>query len=107
MMVFARYNPLPNDKILDWSKSKAFAHDKINVNEIWLGKGRKHCGERRKCWLLARIVKSQDCVVRSASRRGVTRIVFVLRTPKACTSVSGGEHERGCSGGLLRENFSI
>ena len=25
-------NSLPNDKILDWSKSKAFADDKINVN---------------------------------------------------------------------------
>ena len=27
-------NPLPKDKILDWSKLKAFADDKINVNEI-------------------------------------------------------------------------
>ena len=26
-------NSLPNDKILDWSKLKAFADDKINVNE--------------------------------------------------------------------------
>ena len=27
------YNFLPNDKILDWSKLKAFADDKINVNQ--------------------------------------------------------------------------
>ena len=27
-------NSLPNDKILDWSKLKAFADDKINVNEV-------------------------------------------------------------------------
>ena len=27
------FNSLPNDKILDWSKFKAFADDKINVNE--------------------------------------------------------------------------
>ena len=27
------FNPLPNDKILDWSKLKAFADDKINVTE--------------------------------------------------------------------------
>ena len=26
-------NPLPNDKILDWSKFKVFADDKINVNQ--------------------------------------------------------------------------
>ena len=27
------FNALPNDKILDWSKLKAFADDKINVTE--------------------------------------------------------------------------
>ena len=27
------YNSLPNDKILDWSKLKAFADNKINVTE--------------------------------------------------------------------------
>ena len=27
-------NSLPNKKILDWSKLKAFADDKINLNEI-------------------------------------------------------------------------
>ena len=26
-------NPLPNDNILDWSKLKGFADDKINVTE--------------------------------------------------------------------------
>ena len=28
-----RVNCVPNDKILDWSKFKAFADDNINVNE--------------------------------------------------------------------------
>ena len=28
-----RINPLPDDKTLDWSKLKAFAEDKIKVNE--------------------------------------------------------------------------
>ena len=27
------FSPLPHDKILDWSKLKAFADDKISVNE--------------------------------------------------------------------------
>ena len=27
------FNSLPNDKTLDWSKLKAFADDKINVNQ--------------------------------------------------------------------------
>ena len=45
---------LPNDTILDCSKLKAIADDKINVTEklkVFLGKGKKHCGKRRKCWL--------------------------------------------------------
>ena len=74
-------NSLPNDKNLDWFRFKAFADDKINVTEkkeIWFGKGGKHCGKRRKCWLPAfspltamfskvfcfRVVKSRNCVVR-------------------------------------------
>ena len=28
-----KFNPLPNNKILDWSKFKAFADDKINMTE--------------------------------------------------------------------------
>ena len=42
---------LPNDKILDYTKSKA--DDKINMtqNSVWHGLNRKHCGKRRKCWL--------------------------------------------------------
>ena len=49
-------NPLPNNTFLDWSKFKAFADDKINVNlktEILFGIGRKHLWKRRKCWLPA------------------------------------------------------
>ena len=47
------FNLLPNDKILDWPKFKAFADDKINVTENMKscsGKVCKHCGKRRKCW---------------------------------------------------------
>ena len=47
---------LPNSNILAWSKFKAFADNKIIVtekNEICSGKGRKHCGKRRKGWLPA------------------------------------------------------
>ena len=74
-------NSLPNDKILDQSKLKAFADDKICYRkmEIWFGKGRKHCGKRRKCWLpafspfptmfskgfLYRVIKTCDCVVKN------------------------------------------
>ena len=42
-------NPLPKDKIFDWSKLKAFADYKINVEEklkFVFGKGRKHCGKQ-------------------------------------------------------------
>ena len=70
---------LRNDKILDQSKWKAFADDKVNVAEklkFVFGKGRKHCGKRRKCWLPAfslfltmfskgffiKVVKSRNCV---------------------------------------------
>ena len=68
-------------KSLDSSKLKAFQDDKIYVCEKlnWFGKGRKHIGKRRKCWLpafspfpsmfskgiLIRVVKSRDCVVKS------------------------------------------
>ena len=77
---------LPNDTILDWSKFKAFADDKINVREklkICVGKGRKHYGKRRKLWFPAfspffamfsngfflMVVKSRNCVVRAKEHR--------------------------------------
>ena len=31
---YTLFNSLPNDKILDWSKFKAFADDKVNVGKI-------------------------------------------------------------------------
>ena len=34
IIIGATFNSLPNDKILDWFKLKAFADDKINVIEI-------------------------------------------------------------------------
>ena len=50
------FNSLPNVKIMDRSKLKAFADKIWNENEkieICFGKGRKHCWKRRKCWLPA------------------------------------------------------
>ena len=71
-------------KFKDWTQFKAFADDKINVNykkknRNCFSEGLKHCGKRRKCWLLAfspfptmfskgfffRVVKSRDCMVKS------------------------------------------
>ena len=77
-----KVNSLPNDKILDCSKLKAFADDKLNAIEKlkfvleWV-EG-KHCRKRRKCWfpgfspfstmflkgLFLWVVESQDCVVK-------------------------------------------
>ena len=50
------FNSLPNDKILDWSKLRAFADDKINVTEklkFGLGMVENIVGKRRKCCLPA------------------------------------------------------
>ena len=42
------FNPLPNDKILDMTKLKAFADDKLNVAKmtifLFVVKGKKQCG---------------------------------------------------------------
>ena len=49
-----RVIPLPNDKILDWSKFKPHADDKINVTQhlnIVLGRVEKLFGKMRKCYL--------------------------------------------------------
>ena len=46
---------LPNGRIVDWSNSKVFADNRIYGTEeieICFGKGRKHYGNGRKCWLL-------------------------------------------------------
>ena len=63
-------NPLPNDKILDQSKLKAFADNKINVTEKL-----KFILERVEHFLFfptmlsigfrVKVVKSRDCVVKS------------------------------------------
>ena len=50
------FNSLQNEKILDVTKLKAFADDKINVAEMMIpvfSRVKKHCGKRRKCWLPA------------------------------------------------------
>ena len=75
------FNSLPNDKILDWSKLKAFANDKMNVNEKFnfglgrtkniVGKG-ENAGYQHfllfpQCFQKAfsfQVVKGQDCVVK-------------------------------------------
>ena len=80
--IWTNLNTLRNDKILDWSKMKKFANDKINVNEVWktgLGRVENIVEKGEKCWLSAfspfptlfskalhfRVVKSWDCVVKS------------------------------------------
>ena len=82
MFVWERVNSIPNDKILDWSKLKVFADDKISVNEKLkfglerveniVGKGEnagyQHFFLFPQCFqkgLHLKIVKSQDCVVKS------------------------------------------
>ena len=75
---------------------KDFADDKINVsqklNSRCFGKSRKYCGKRRKCWLPAfslfpvmfskyfflRVVKSQDCVVKSKAVRKLCYLQLLL-----------------------------
>ena len=80
-VICTRLISLPNI-VFDWSKSKAFADQEINLTleqKFFLGWVKKHCGKRRKCWLSAfspfptmfskgffpRVVKSRDCVVNS------------------------------------------
>ena len=52
------FNPLPNDKILAYSKLKAFADNKFSVGKMMISvfdsiEDGKRCGKRRKCWLPA------------------------------------------------------
>ena len=73
---------LPNDEILDWSKLKPFADDKIKILKMMIfvfDRVENIVGKRRKYWLpafsplpsmfpkgfLLRHVKSRDCVVKS------------------------------------------
>ena len=49
-------NSLPNNNILDWSKMKASADNKINLNEKFnfgLGRVENIVGKMGKCWLPA------------------------------------------------------
>ena len=76
------FNPLPNDKISDMSKLKAYADDKRNATQklkLILRRVENIVGKSRKYWLSAfspfptmfskglsrRVVKSWDCVVKS------------------------------------------
>ena len=45
---------LPNNKILDWTNWKRLQTTKQNKLKwcVCLWQGQKHCGKRRKCWLL-------------------------------------------------------
>ena len=79
--IFHVFNPLPDDKILDVIKLKAFPDDNLNVAMMTIPPFDRveNSGKRRKCWLPAfstfptmfskafffRVVKSQDCVVNS------------------------------------------
>ena len=71
------FNPLPNDKVLNETKFKAFADNKLNYKKIiFLSLIEQKTGKRRKCWLPAfspfhalfskamfpRVAKRCDCV---------------------------------------------
>ena len=80
-----RLSPLPNEKFLDWSKLKDLADDKINVTEklkFVLGRAENIVGKaenaasyqhfliflqyfQKTSLFFSRVVKSQDCVVKS------------------------------------------
>ena len=75
---FRWFNPFPNDKMLDETKSKAFADDKLNIAKMTIspldrvensvGKG-ENAGSSlptvfSKAFFL-RVVTSRDCVVKS------------------------------------------
>ena len=54
--IFCSLNSLPNDKNLDWSNFRAFADDKINVNEklkSGLKRVENFVGKGEKWWLPA------------------------------------------------------
>ena len=68
---------IPNNKIMDWSKLKAFADNNLNVNEklkIVLGRVENIVGKRLNAFspfptmfakgFFLRVVKSRDCVVK-------------------------------------------
>ena len=75
------FSPFPNGKILDVTKLKAFARNKLNIARmiISLFDRVENTGKSRKCWLPAfslfptlfskaaffRVVKSRHCVLNS------------------------------------------
>ena len=49
---YGDFKSLPNDKILDVTKLKAFADDNMNVAQMLISVFvENHCWKRRKCWL--------------------------------------------------------
>ena len=60
------------------TKLKAFAGDKINVtkNEICYGKGRKHCGKRKKM-LVTSIFFSPQCFQKAVHTVSL-KVIIVL-----------------------------
>ena len=80
---FGLVNSLPNDKILDVTKLKAFSDDNLNIAKMTIflidRVKKKTTGKRTNCWLPAfspfppvfskalffRVVKNRDCLVKS------------------------------------------
>ena len=84
IVIYNVLNPLPNDKISDATKLKAFGDDKLDIAKVKISlfdRVEKHCGKERKCWLptfspfptvfskafFFRVVKSRDYVIKSSS----------------------------------------
>ena len=79
-MIKGVINSLPNDKILDWSKLKAFADDKFNIVKIMeivvnnteniVGKGENAAYQHfllfQQCFLKG--MHSRDCLVKGLNK---------------------------------------
>ena len=90
VIVWEWFNSLPNDKILDWSKLKAFADDKLKVATIMIfvldsvenivGKGENAAFSPFLTMFsngfFLRVVKSKDCVVKCKGRRPLMEITI-------------------------------
>ena len=94
-------NSLPNDKILDWFKFKAFVDNKLNMTQaskFVSDRAENIVGKGEKCWLPAfslhphsvskkfflRAIKSLDCLVKSKNLHQMTKFSLVETESKVC-----------------------
>ena len=90
--VFNLFNSLPNDKILDWSKLKGFADDKLDMDinmKFAFWSLETFCVKKKMLvtsiffphnvskGCLLRVIKTQNCVVKSKNIIHITDIVAI------------------------------